>query len=105
MLPLLALLSLASDSSVFIRVNQVGYLPDAPKVAVACALDSSVVSRFSVIDARGVIAFKPHETKSAGVFGPCLSTFRLDFSTLRTSGKYRVVAGKDTSPVFRIGAH
>ena len=30
----------AADSSVFIRINQVGYLPDAPKVAVVCALEN-----------------------------------------------------------------
>src|SRR3954451_12910709 len=43
MLPALAaLLALAAtDSTRFIRVNQVGYLPDAPKVAVLCALDSA----------------------------------------------------------------
>ena len=33
----------AADSTTFIRTNQLGYLPDAPKVAVACALDSTVI--------------------------------------------------------------
>ena len=36
----LPLLAAAPDSTIVIRVNQVGYLPDAPKVAVVCTLDT-----------------------------------------------------------------
>lgn len=92
------------DSALFIRVNQVGYRTDALKVAVACALDSTTVARFSVIDANGRTVVRARAAK-AGAFGPCTATFRLDFSSLRTPGRYRVVAGVDTSPAFRIGAH
>jgi endoglucanase len=88
----------------FIRVNQVGYRPDAPKVAVACALDSTSLTRFSVIDARGQTSVRDRRAKRASAFGPCVATFRLDFSSLRATGRYRVVAGADTSPEFRIGA-
>ena len=46
----------AADTSVVIRVNQVGYLPDAPKVAVVCALTTPAPGRFAqftVLDERG----------------------------------------------------
>ena len=45
---ILGLLLAATDSTSFIRVNQVGYLPDAPKVAVLCTLDSSEIGRAHV---------------------------------------------------------
>ncbi|MEO7998145.1 MAG: glycoside hydrolase family 9 protein, partial [Gemmatimonadaceae bacterium] len=40
-----------------------------------------------------------------GAFGPCVETWRLDFSTLRAAGRYRVRASVYTSPVIRIGAN
>ena len=102
---LTALLALAafSDSTTFIRVNQVGYLPGAPKVAIACSLDSTArVDRFVVRDDRGRIAYGPARAKRGGAFGPCVAVHRLDFSALRRPGRYRIIAGTDSSPVIRI---
>ena len=46
--------ALAPDTATtFIRVNQIGYRPDAPKVAVACALADTELTRFSVVDVQG----------------------------------------------------
>ena len=98
----LALLA-ATDSVVFVRVNQLGYLRDAPKVAVACSLEPRALERFTVIDGAGRRVFGPRPARRAGAFGPCASTHRLDFTRLRAPGRYRVVAGTDTSIEFRIG--
>jgi len=107
-LALLAAVS-APDSSIVIRVNQVGYLPDAPKVAVACALDSTRVTRvtrtFVVRDERGRTVFGPHKILPTGAFGPCQRTWRLDFSELSREGRYRVAAFGVTSRTLRIDAH
>jgi len=109
--PVLALLAAVSapDSSIVIRVNQVGYLPDAPKVAVACALDSTRVTRvtrtFVVRDERGRTVFGPHKILPTGAFGPCQRTWRLDFSELSREGRYRVAAFGVTSRTLRIDAH
>src|SRR5690348_521450 len=118
MSPAVALLSLvaagsavapAPDSTIVIRVNQVGYLPDAPKVAVACALDSSRVTRaertFVVRDERGRTVYGPRRIVAAGAFGPCQRTFRLDFSELRRAGRYRLAAFGVTSREVRIDSH
>jgi endoglucanase len=95
----------AADSTLFIRINQVGYLPDAPKVAVACALDSTTsVARFDVLDARDRVVLRGGRARRANGFGPCASTYRLDFSAVRAPGRYRVSASGVTSPSFRIGA-
>jgi endoglucanase len=101
---LLAVLA-AADSATFIRVNQVGYLPDAPKVAVACSLDSVArIATFVVRDERDRVVLGPRRAERAPGFGPCVVTHRLDFSGLRRPGRYRIVAGELTSPAVRIGA-
>jgi hypothetical protein len=108
-LRLFAAVPLAADSTIVIRVNQVGYLPDAPKVAVACALDSSRVTRvtrtFVVREENGRTVFGPRKMNATGAFGPCRQTWRLDFTELRRAGHYRVAAFGVTSRLLRIDAH
>ena len=105
----LPLLGAAPDSTIVSRVNQVGYLPDAPKVAVTCGLDSSRVTRvtrtFVVRDDRGRVVYGPRKMVSTGAFGPCARTWRLDFSELRRAGRYRIAAFGVTSRELRIDAH
>ena len=104
LIALLAALA-AADSTTFIRVNQVGYLPDAPKIAVACSLDSTArLQTFVVRDDRDRVVLGPRAAQRAGAFGPCVATYRLDFSALRRTGRYRIVAGGAISSVVRIGA-
>src|SRR5439155_10161393 len=42
-----------------IRGNQVGYLPDAPKVAVVCALEPRVITSFHGVGERNPRGFRP----------------------------------------------
>ena len=101
-LPLLLASVLAtSDSVAFIRVNQLGYRPDSPKVAVVCALQETELTRFSVLDSGGRAIFSGRATP-AGAFAACVRTWRLDFSRLRANGTFRVLAHGDTSRPFRI---
>src|SRR4051812_27714685 len=99
---IIALLLAAVDSSSFIRVNQVGYLPDAPKVAVLCTLDSTVVSSFRVLDDRGRVVLGPRRIANDGTFGPCRVTQRLDFSAIRAPGRYSIIAGRASAVSVRI---
>src|SRR5205814_5215489 len=87
----------APSAGLAIRVNQVGYLPDAPKVAVACALEPRVITSFSVVDEHNRRVLGPRAADAAGAFGPCVATYRLDFSSLRRSGVFRIVAQSVTS--------
>ena len=89
-------------SGVAIRVNQVGYRLDAPKVAVVCALEPQVIATFRVVDERDRTVFGPSAADPAGSFGPCAATYRLDFSTLERAGVYRIVAGGTSSLPVRI---
>ncbi|HEY3287800.1 MAG TPA: glycoside hydrolase family 9 protein [Gemmatimonadaceae bacterium] len=87
-----------------IRVNQVGYLPDAPKVAVVCALAPRALDAFEVRNAAGKRVFGPKPARATGKFGPCAETYQLDFTALRDGGTYRIHAGDLVSPAVRIGA-
>ena len=106
--PLLALavaVSLGADSTDVLRVNQAGYLPDAPKVGVLCALgDSSAdrYTRFVVRDDAGRPVYGPRRVRADAPFGPCRRTWRLDFSALRRAGTYTIDAAGVTARV-RIG--
>jgi len=99
----------APDPSIVIRVNQVGYLPDAPKVAVACGLDSTQVTHvtrtFVLRDLRGRAVYGPRRVESTGPFGPCQRTWRLDFTEFRKPGRYRVAAFGTSSRELRIDVH
>ncbi|HEX6535053.1 MAG TPA: glycoside hydrolase family 9 protein [Gemmatimonadaceae bacterium] len=89
-------------TSSFVRVNQLGYRPNGRKVAVVCALAPSRVDEFVVVDGAGRRVFGPRRAERSGAFGPCVATYRLDFSSLAREGLYRVVAGADSSRAFRI---
>lgn len=88
----------------FLRANQVGYRPDAPKVAVLCALDSIGPVTLRVADAAGRTVLRRERVAPTEGFGPCVQTVRLDFTAVRRAGRYTVTAG-DAAPVqVRIGA-
>jgi endoglucanase len=98
---ILAQVAVASPAPPAIRINQLGYLPDAPKVAVFCALDKFELREFVVVDSKGnTVLARP--AIAARAFGPCVANYRLDFSTLTIPGDYRITAGGTTSPVVRI---
>ncbi len=87
--------------TVVVRVNQLGYLPDGPKIAVLCALERIEVRTFVVRRADSSIVLE-QPAVPAKPFGPCVGTYRLDFTTVRAEGEYRITAGGVTSPRVRI---
>jgi endoglucanase len=95
----------SADSTAFIRVNQIGYLPDAPKVAVVCALRPVALDRFTVENERGGVVLGPLRARRDGALGACVETWRLDFGALRRAGRYVVRAGPYVSPPVRVGAN
>jgi len=94
----------SADSAAFVRINQLGYRPDGPKVAVVCALEPVALPSFSVETADGRPVLGPLKAREERGLGPCVTTWRLDFSALRESGMYRVRAGAFSSPVFPVSS-
>ena len=85
-----------------IKVNQLGFLPSAPKVAI---IPDSGATTFSVVDAQGNAVFNG-SLSAAAEWAPSAETVRkADFSTFTTPGTYRVrVAGLEDSNRFNISA-
>ena len=79
------------------RVNQVGYFFNDPKIAILSS-ESPLSGSFSVADFRGSIG------QDRGPWGPFQHNYRLDFTEMRTPGRYRVKCGKVVSLPFTIGS-
>ena len=98
-----AQIAATSPSPGVIRFNQLGYLPDAPKVAMYCALQPTEIQHFTVSDATGKTVLERRPIPG-GAFGPCATADRLDFSSIKKAGDYRITVGSVTSPPIRIRA-
>lgn len=92
-----------SDTNAWIRINQLGYLPQGIKVAVWCSKVEANLTSFSLIDsASGKTVFTDKAGKNFGVYGPFTNTYRLNFSSYKKPGVYYLRAGNAVSPVFKI---
>ena len=80
----------------WIRVNNVGYLPEDPKIAVLSS-DVPLTGKFNVGDYSANIG------PDQGAWGPFAHNYRLDFTAIRGPGRYRIKCGDVESPDFAIG--
>ena len=87
----------------WIRINQLGYVPNGIKVAVWCSKDEAVLNSFDVIDsASGKIVFTSIAGKSYGAYGPFTNTYRLNFSSFNQTGIFYLKSGNAVSAFFKI---
>ena len=108
----MAILSLAAVQAFagsWIRVNQIGYIPEATKVAVFMSDETAQINGFELVDAfTGEVAFSSSAVRPTGVLGRMKTTCRLDFSGLKTSGAYYIKVlssgGETRSETFPVGA-
>jgi len=86
-----------------LRVNQVGYQPDAPKAAYVM-LPARVASvSFTVTDARGSVVYRGVSRADVGAWNSRYqAVYLLSFSGLHRCGTYRVRVGGAVSPAFKI---
>lgn len=93
-----------SQASAYLRLNQAGYHPDDAKVAIAAAA-SVLNGDFTVARASdGATVFTGTIGPDQGAWGAFSHHHPLDFSTLTTTGTYRVrLPSGATSPTFAIG--
>ena len=99
--------SFQANAGEWIRINQVGYLPDASKVAVYVSNDKEphVIESFSVVDAatgKMVYVSKSEDVRNTGALGELKTTVRLDFSKVTVEGDYIILAGGAKSSKLRI---
>jgi len=98
------LASAGQSPSAWIRVNQLGYLPQGPKAAVYVTTDETTGDvEFELVDqATGISVWRSRSTRTFGAYGPFRNTWRLDFSAYERTGRYRLRCGAVTSPPFAI---
>ncbi|HEY7773622.1 MAG TPA: glycoside hydrolase family 9 protein [Marinagarivorans sp.] len=89
-------------SDALIKINQIGFMPSAPKVAVVPATVSS--GEFYIVDASDNSILYSGDLSAEKVWEPSEETVKLaDFSALTTSGNYRLhVPGLNPSNEFSI---
>ncbi|MFN4316368.1 MAG: glycoside hydrolase family 9 protein [Chitinophagaceae bacterium] len=92
------------EAQQYIRINQLGYLPNGIKVAVWCSKQAETVKSWQLIDAKTKkIASSGKAGPAFGTYGPFVQTYRIDFSRFQKPGSYYLQAGDAKSPVFEIG--
>lgn len=93
----------AANAQDFIRINLLGYTPAGSKVAVWCSKAPQIITTFSIVDAAsGKTVFQGKAGKAWGAYGPFVQTCRLNFSSLKKTGRYIIKAGSAVSPPFNI---
>ena len=102
---ILVAISAVANASGWIRINQLGYLPDAIKVAVFMSEDKVAVTEFELVDAfTGKTVYRSNNTFARTPLGQMQAAWRLDFSDFHGEGAYRIVAAGIESPVFPINS-
>ena len=100
-----AIAALPCKADEWIRINQLGYLPQSIKVAVFMSEADTDVKEYALVDAfTGKTVRTFTSPKATGKLGGMNSTYRLDFSSFQEPGTYYLKAGKAVSPRFPINA-
>src|SRR5262245_37312923 len=94
-------------ASAFVRVDEVGYLPNAAKKAVLMASVAETGAAFKVVDSKNLAHYSAAIGKTLGSWNAGFAyLYQLDFSALTTVGTFRIVVSGSvnaTSPWFKIG--
>ncbi|MCR4921334.1 MAG: glycoside hydrolase family 9 protein [Bacteroidaceae bacterium] len=99
----LLLVSKPAGAEAWIRINQLGYLPQQTKVAVLMSEEPQVPQEFRLVDAfTDETVMHSKKLQTTGPMGQMQATARLDFSTLKREGTYYIEAGAARSPHFAI---
>lgn len=104
---LLALAAVQTFAGSWVRINQIGYLPEATKVAVFMSNEAVQVNGFELVDAfTGEVVWRSDAVRPTGSLGQMQTTCRLDFSALKTDGAYYIKVlssgGETRSEIFPI---
>jgi len=90
-------------TAAWIRINQLGYIPNGIKVATWCSKDSVQIKTFQLVDASTKkFVFTGTAGKPFGAYGPFKQTYRLNFTTFKKPGRYYLQVGGIKSPEFEI---
>lgn len=93
-----------ASENAWIRINQLGYLPDQIKVAVFLSTEENGSSEFVVRETKtDEIIYKGIGQPTNAERWGMKQALRLNFSTLNKEGGYYIVCNGSQSPSFKIG--
>jgi len=88
-----------------VRLNQVGYQPDAPKTAYVMLPAKVARVPFTVTDAAGRVVYRGVSTDDVGAWNAGYqAVYQLTFTGLRRCGTYQVHASGAVSPTFKVAS-
>ena len=94
----------ALTDSIFIRTNQVGFLPQDVKTAVVLSKSNLNGKQFFVVENKSnEIKFEGSVNDSPSVYGNFNYCYQIDFSSLSSIGKYKIKLSDSESYPFQIG--
>ncbi len=86
-----------------IRINQLGYTPNGVKVAVLGSKQGLSAIAFELVELpSGKAVYSASAGTAFGEYGPFTSSFRLNFSAYKGTGRFALRVGDTWSPPFRI---
>ena len=89
---------------IFIRTNQVGFLPNDIKTAIVLSKNNLSTSAFSVVDiSSNKIVCNEMINDSLSIYGNFNFCYEIDFSSIKIKGKYIIKIGDTESYPFEIG--
>ncbi|QMU28657.1 glycoside hydrolase family 9 protein [Adhaeribacter radiodurans] len=92
-----------NEELAWIRINQLGYLPEGVKVAVWCSKQNQEIKEFELVNARtNKVVYRGAAGKAFGAYGPFTQTYRLAFTSFTKSGRYYLRVNQARSPEFKI---
>ena len=92
-----------NENNSWIRINFLGYTPESIKNAVFVSKKFDKIDSFEIFDFySNDLVYQSDSVDEKGSYGPFNTTFRLNFSSLRSSGKYYIKVNNIKSDVFKI---
>lgn len=91
------------SQQIYIRFNQVGFLPNESKLAVVLSNEELINDYFTVCDDyTGNVVFKNKLKHLSGSYGNFVHCYALDFSQLSTPGRFYIEVSNEKSYIFSI---
>ncbi|GGW51793.1 glycoside hydrolase family 9 protein [Arenibacter certesii] len=91
------------QSESWIRVNNLGYLPEAIKVAVVGSKGETTIKEFSIYEAdTDKLVYTSKKVEAKGAYGPFSDSHRLNFSDFQETGRFYIMANDTKSPIIKI---
>jgi len=95
-----------NPNPVYIRASQVGYLPRDLKMAVIFSQTPLFSKKFNVVSyPEGKEVYRGEVSESSYTYDKFKNCYLIDFSSLKKTGKYEIIADSHKSIPFEIGSH